>query len=214
MGRTPQPRSGGLNAQHSAHGATIVTGTTTTRGYAESSTERSNQAPNRRTPSLTLCVTSPLQSTSRLTPWTTTSTARSHGAGPRGNPNHYHSRLQMCTTKEDYDHFGYPLRSAHGQTPVYAMADTGCQSCLAGSNIVKKLGLSPKDLVPATLKMSAANGNNIAILGAAIIRLSGNGKCSGQTDRLCHQCDQQAIHKQRSVHRPWNHTRLLSPPIH
>lgn len=88
-------------------------------------------------------------------------------------------RLQMCTTKEDNDHFGYPLKSAHAQTPVYAMADTGCQSCLAGSNIMRKLGLLPKDLVPVTLKMHAANSNNIAILGAAIIRL-GNGKSSRQ----------------------------------
>ena len=60
------------------------------------------------------------------------------------------------------------------------MADTGCQSCLAGSNIVKILRLSPKDLIPVTLKMHAANSNNIAILGAAIIRLSGNGKSSRQ----------------------------------
>ena len=89
-------------------------------------------------------------------------------------------RLQMCTTKEDYDHFGYPLKTLHAQTLVYAMADTGCQSCLAGLNIVKKLGLSPKDLIPVTLKMHAANSNNIAILGAAIIRLSGNGKSSRQ----------------------------------
>ena len=89
-------------------------------------------------------------------------------------------RLQMCTTREDYDHFGYPLKTTHAQTPVYAMADTGCQSCQAGSNIVKKLGLSPKDLIPVTLKMHAANSNNIAILGAAIIRLSGNGKSSRQ----------------------------------
>lgn len=33
-------------------------------------------------------------------------------------------RLKMCTTIEDYDYFGYTLRSAYHQTPVYALADT------------------------------------------------------------------------------------------
>ncbi|XP_064400425.1 uncharacterized protein LOC135346657 [Halichondria panicea] len=53
------------------------------------------------------------------------------------------------------------------------MADTGCQSCLAGLNIVKKLGLSTVDLLPVTLKMHAADDRNIPILGATILRLSG-----------------------------------------
>ena len=53
------------------------------------------------------------------------------------------------------------------------MADTGCQSCLAGFKVVKKLGLSTEDLIPVSLKMRAADNHDINILGATILRLSG-----------------------------------------
>ena len=52
------------------------------------------------------------------------------------------------------------------------MADTGCQSCLAGLKVIKKLGVSVRNLIPVNIKMQAAN-NNIRILGAALLRLSG-----------------------------------------
>ena len=57
-------------------------------------------------------------------------------------------RLQMGIQQEDYNHFGFTLRIPQKQSPVSAMADTGCQSCLAGLKIVKKLGLSTKDRQP------------------------------------------------------------------
>ena len=82
-------------------------------------------------------------------------------------------RLQMSIQREDYDHFGFPLRVPQAQSYVSAMADTGCQSCLAGLTVVKKLGLSARDLIPVNMEMHAANDNNIRILGATILRLSG-----------------------------------------
>ena len=64
------------------------------------------------------------------------------------------------------------------------MADTGCQSCLAGLKIVKKLGLSTRDLIPVSMKMHAADNHNIRILGATILRLSGkNNKGEEQSTR-------------------------------
>ena len=53
------------------------------------------------------------------------------------------------------------------------MADTGCQSCLAGIKIAHRLGLNEGNLIPVTLKMHAANNRNIKILGATILRFSG-----------------------------------------
>ena len=52
------------------------------------------------------------------------------------------------------------------------MADTGCQSCLAGMKVITKLGLKQADLIHVTLKMHAANGNGINILGSAILRIT------------------------------------------
>ena len=67
---------------------------------------------------------------------------------------------------EDYNHFGFTLTIPQRRSFVSAMADTGCQSCLVGLKIVKKLGLSTKDLIPVSLKMHAADNHDIRILGA------------------------------------------------
>ena len=103
----------------------------------------------------------------------------------------------MSIQREDYDHFGFPLRIPQERSFVSAMADTGCKSCLAGLKIVKKLGLSIKDLIPVDIKMHAADNHDIRILGATILRLSGeNNKgeerstrqmvyVTNNTDKLC-----------------------------
>ena len=54
------------------------------------------------------------------------------------------------------------------------MADTGCMpELLSWPQVVKKLGVSVRDLIPVNIKMQVANNDNICILGAAILRLSG-----------------------------------------
>ena len=53
------------------------------------------------------------------------------------------------------------------------MADTCCQSCLAGLKVIKKLGISARDLIPVDIRMQAANNNSIRILGTTILKLSG-----------------------------------------
>ncbi len=70
-------------------------------------------------------------------------------------------RLRISVEREDYNHFGFTLKTPRQQSFVSALADTGCQSCLAGLKIVKKLGLSTKDLIPVALKMHAADNHYI-----------------------------------------------------
>ena len=89
----------------------------------------------------------------------------------------------MSIQKEDYDHFGFPLRILQKRSFISAMADTGYQSCLAGFKIVKKLGLSTRDLIPVNIKMHAADNHNIRILGATILRLSGKNKGEERSTR-------------------------------
>ena len=57
-------------------------------------------------------------------------------------------------------------------TTVTALTDTGCQSCLAGSNLLQKLGLTIPDLIPVTTKMRSANNEGIKILGALLLHIS------------------------------------------
>ena len=63
--------------------------------------------------------------------------------------------------------------STTGPAVVSAMADTGCQSTLAGESVLKKLGLKPSQLIPTTTAMSAANHSRISISGALPLRISG-----------------------------------------
>ena len=65
-----------------------------------------------------------------------------------------------------------PFCTPSNQATVPAMADTGCQSCLAGEKILSQLGLQLSHLIPTTMKMSAANSEGITILGALPLRIS------------------------------------------
>ena len=89
--------------------------------------------------------------------------------------------LRLCILHVDYRHFWFSLEAPQTHNFVSAMAGTGCQSCLVGFKVVKKLCLSTQDLIPVYIKMHAANNNNIYILGATILRLSGKNK-NGQEE--------------------------------
>ena len=77
----------------------------------------------------------------------------------------------VSTHQEDYKTHGHTLRREKRNLATTALADTGCQSCLAGPALQKELGLETQDLIPASLSMSSASGHPLPILGAALIRL-------------------------------------------
>lgn len=64
----------------------------------------------------------------------------------------------------------------HAPTSVItfkALADTGCQSMLGGINLLQTLHLQQNQLIPVTMKMTAANNKGIEIIGALPLRISG-----------------------------------------
>ena len=150
---TPQQESGELNVQPLAPNATVVAKTITLR-----------------------CAGAKMVQGRRKTPNTKEWLRRQSKPQP-------YIRLQMSIQKEDYDHFRFPLRIPQKRSFVSAMADTGCQSCLAGLKIMKKLGLSTRDLIPVNIKMHAADNYDICILGATILRLSGKNKGEERSTR-------------------------------
>ena len=82
-------------------------------------------------------------------------------------------KLSVKIQKEDYDHFGLHLSVLPNTIFVDAMADTGCQSCLAGSKLIEELKLPSKDLITVSMQMHSADNRDIPILGAVILMLSG-----------------------------------------
>lgn len=74
---------------------------------------------------------------------------------------------------EDHKALDFLLNVTPKTIKLPSMADTGCQSCLAGIQVIHKLGLTKSDLIPVPMKMHAANNGGITILGATILRISG-----------------------------------------
>ena len=81
--------------------------------------------------------------------------------------------LIVTPVGEDYADLGFPLKSRTRSSILPSMADTGCHSCLGGMRLLPRLGMTAYDLIPVSMKMHAANGKGINIIGAAILRFSG-----------------------------------------
>ena len=88
-------------------------------------------------------------------------------------------KLTVALVPEDISTLGFSCSVPAYSTQMDVMADTGCQSCLAGLGTITRLGLRQSDLIPVTMKMHAANNNGIKILGATVLRFSGQ-TMSGQ----------------------------------
>ena len=86
----------------------------------------------------------------------------------------------MSIDPDDHRALGFKTAIQPCEIKTSAMADTGCQSCLAGLQAIRQLGLNERDLIPVSMRMHAANNNSIKILGAAVIRFSGKSQ-SGRT---------------------------------
>ena len=81
--------------------------------------------------------------------------------------------LTVTISPDDYTALGFVLPHGTKSVVLPAMADTGCQSCLAGIKVINRLGLNKTALIPVTMKMHAANRKGITILGATILRITG-----------------------------------------
>ena len=79
--------------------------------------------------------------------------------------------VAITTNRADYQAHGHTLREEGSNQSAEALADTGCQSCLAGPQLMRSLGLEKRDLIPVSLTMRSASGNQLPIIGAALTRI-------------------------------------------
>ena len=85
-------------------------------------------------------------------------------------------KVRVTTCKADYSVHGHMLRTEGSSPSTTALADTSCQSCLAGTKLLKELHLEKRDLIPSTHTMKSASGNQIPIWGAILARITTAGK--------------------------------------
>lgn len=83
-------------------------------------------------------------------------------------------RVTIQAILQDTRDLGFdPAFTQETRADYNATADTGCQSCLAGTNVLRILHLTERQLIPVSMKMTAANKQQIHILGALPLRISG-----------------------------------------
>ena len=102
-------------------------------------------------------------------------------------------KLQVRIDTKAYQHHNFRPPSAyrHRSTELPVLADTGCQASCMGTEELRKLGLSEKDLLPVDMNLQGANGSKLQILGAIFIIISGRdaaGK-TWETNQLCYVAD-------------------------
>ena len=84
--------------------------------------------------------------------------------------------LKISTNSVDYQHLNLSCPRIKA-TKVNAITDTGAQSSLMGLKTFRKCGFIDSCLLPVKKRMYAANSENINILGAVFVRLSGRDAC-------------------------------------
>ena len=77
----------------------------------------------------------------------------------------------MC--RSAYEQFGIPLpRTTSKQVRAATLPDTGAQIVVAGLNVVHALGVTKKELVPVSTKVSGANNLDLRIIRLFPLSLS------------------------------------------
>ena len=89
---------------------------------------------------------------------------------------HPYIKVKIEALPQDYKDIGFELKTKVTPMNQYVMADTGCQSCLIVIQVIQRMGLRHRDLIPVSMRMHAPNNKAIKILGAAVLRFSGTNK--------------------------------------
>ncbi|MEC8567847.1 MAG: hypothetical protein VXY56_06100, partial [Pseudomonadota bacterium] len=80
--------------------------------------------------------------------------------------------VNVCVSKSLYRNLNLSFPVDIKVAKLTVIADTGCQSCLAGINILPLLGLTRRNLLRCTMKMNSANNMSIHIYGALPLKIS------------------------------------------
>ena len=64
--------------------------------------------------------------------------------------------------------------------PLPAIADTGCQTCVAGTGMLDALKCPPAYMIPTSHKIMGITAASLGIVGAILLRIELNGHCTRQ----------------------------------
>ena len=95
--------------------------------------------------------------------------------------------------EEDHSVFGTPIADTSKLRVINMpmIADSGCQSTIIPLQSAYALGIRKKDLIPARMKMRAADGKDLGVMGAVVIKFSSKDGLGIEhsTKQLCYVSD-------------------------
>ncbi|KAK3873864.1 hypothetical protein Pcinc_021155 [Petrolisthes cinctipes] len=90
-------------------------------------------------------------------------------------------KLSVAVDVEAYTKMKIPCPPRRSAT-IIAIADSGAQTCLMGLQIMKNWGLRQQQLTQVTKRILAANNEEINVLGAVFLKLSGRNQKGEQLE--------------------------------
>ena len=95
--------------------------------------------------------------------------------GPTNKP---WMKVKIEISPADYNELKHKAPIPTKKPPtISALADTGCDSSIAGLDLLRKMGLTKNDLLKISgINLKAANNSQIKLEGALIVKITGDGK--------------------------------------
>ena len=96
--------------------------------------------------------------------------------------------VSVSLSTDGYKQLSIPEPQTHKPFKSHSLPDTGAQMVVCGINLVHKLGVKRKELIPLANGINAANNQGIKLLGGILITITGTGK-DGRTresNQLCY----------------------------
>ena len=112
--------------------------------------------------------------------------------------------VSVAISNSAYHYFKIKPPPNSKTTTLKAIADTGCQSSLAGLNLLPKLGLTHHDLLRCNMSMKSASNKPITIHGALLLEISvlshsGSRSCTKQMVYFSDQSDKFYLNRNACV---------------
>ena len=95
---------------------------------------------------------------------------------------HGRVRLRIGVCSGAYGQVDASVPATSHSTTASCLADTGAQMCLAGSDVLARLGLSSTDLLRPSVQVSVANNMGLRMLGVTFVTFTG--KSGVQTNQM------------------------------
>ena len=88
--------------------------------------------------------------------------------------------VKLKILRDVHEKYGFRLKKNLKRTVIDAIADTGCQTTTSGIDILKKLNISERSLVPTVHRIVGITDTRLTIVGSLFVSIEHNGRFTNQ----------------------------------